>query len=178
MDQITNEEMIGSANRIESAVLIDMGAQEKIIVVIGLSGAGKSTVAKLLAQKFGAHLISTDSYLGYGNYGSINALSNLTRDILYLAENPQHKIIVEGSLCYRLLKHGAEHNYFMPHIIVNVVATEQERARRRPDKDYGKTDGMYRKMWADYLYHVGYGSGSLPRIVELANGGFIKPEYK
>lgn len=169
----------GGFNRIDEAFMVDIGVNEKIVCVIGLSGAGKSTIAKMLAQRFSYHLISTDSYLPVGSYGSAPALNTFMQDVMYILSDPQNKVIIEGSLCYRLLLRGAEQNVFQPHLIVNVVASAAERHRRRPDKDYSSMDTMYRKMWADYLYHVGrYSNYALPRIIELNNGGFVQPEYK
>lgn len=119
---------------------------ESPIIIVGLSGVGKSTYAKQLAEKYSYQLISTDMYLEFGDYGSDRALRMLESDV-----RNARKVIVEGSLCYRLLRNGLRYNNFHPPLIIHVGAREAIRQLRRPDKDYSRTDHIYKTIWMDYM---------------------------
>lgn len=135
---------------------------EKFVVIVGLSGVGKSTYAKELANKFkGYKLIHTDEYLRYGDYGSKEALFNLMRDV----SRESGKLIVEGSLCYRLLRTGLEMGSHLPNLVIHVGARASVRQIRRPNKDYSRTDMIYKKIWHDYTSMLKH-SDKKPRIVE------------
>lgn len=132
---------------------------ERITIIVGLSGVGKSTYAKSLAEKMGIRLISTDEYLQYGDYGSEDALHILTGDVV----REKGRLIVEGSLCYRLLRNGLRDKNFNAELIIHVGASVAIRQLRRPEKDYSKTDHIYKVIWADYLHLLKYYGGN-PRI--------------
>lgn len=129
------------------------------IVIIGLSGCGKSTLTNYLQASLKYDILHSDSYLHLGDYGSSQALMGLMRDVARF-----NKVIVEGSLCYRLLKFGLENKWFAPDIIINVVATKAHRELRRPGKDYSNTDRIYRVLWQQYMEMY---NPNPPKIIEF-----------
>lgn len=133
-----------------------------MVVVVGLSGVGKSTLSDQLAKEFpGYKLIHTDEYLKYGNYGSEDALRMLQQDL----REENGKAMVEGSLCYRLLRSGARDKSFIPDLVIMVLSTSQLRSLRRPDKNYEQMDTMYRTIWREYLSIIKH-QERRPRIIE------------
>lgn len=119
-----------------------------------------------MAKSIKAHypdysIIHTDSYLQYGHYGSDDPLKIMTGDVIA----HEGKLVVEGSLCYRLLRDGLLHRMFNPDMIISVVATTEVRHQRRPDKDYSQMDVIYRGIWREYL-SLRYLAPNPPEIVE------------
>jgi hypothetical protein len=138
---------------------IELLSTDKLVVVVGLPGSGKSTLANILHHKFPQyHLIQCDEYIDEG-------LS--THQMIYdINCNPAPMKIVEGVSCYRMLKEGLEERCFYPDVVVNVLATEQLRGKRRPDKNYKQMDATLRLIWLTYNRMP---NERAPRIIELLN---------
>lgn len=131
---------------------------EHTVVIIGLPGTGKTFLTSELSKQFPDYrVIHCDDYLKFGSNEDFNKLS---QDVI----NYKGKQIIEGSLCYRLLRHGVTDNNFFPDLIIVVLATESERYRRRPDKQYSQMDRIYRSIFRDYW---AMSKRREPRLIEI-----------
>jgi uridine kinase len=142
---------------------------ENLVCIVGLSGTGKSHLSYQLSEQFPEYKVfHCDDYLTLGkNYGDVDVLTRLLVDITY---SPHKKKIIEGSLCYRLLRKGAKDDSFLPDLVIMVISTQAARQIRRPDKDYTSFDQMYRRIWRDYITERKL---KTPRIVEIDTTGNI-----
>jgi len=94
----------------------------KLIGIDGVPGSGKTTVAKGIAEKLGASLISFDDYLNKKKDGFEKYLAhdNIQKDIKRDMRNDK-TIVIEGNLLLKVLKKrslfasltsNTLHNYF------------------------------------------------------------------
>jgi hypothetical protein len=94
----------------------------KSIVICGFTKTGKVTIAKKIATSLNRPLFITDDYTK--KYGYNNALEELMKDIIPLYNN-QIPFIVEGILCFRLLRKSIKLNNFYPDFIIKTECDDK-----------------------------------------------------
>lgn len=130
---------------------------DKTVVIVGLPGSGKSTLSNTLHHAYPQYtLIQTDEYIEQGL-----SISQMLYDINCF---PNTFKIVEGVSCYHILKEGLMERCFYPDVVINVLATEQLRSKRRPDKSYKQMDATLRLIWMAYNR---YPNERPPRLIEI-----------
>jgi len=102
--------------------LIDYCKNFSTIIICGYTKTGKITIAKKLAQKLNYPIFISDYYLERNNVDQ--SLYDLINDILpyYITNQP---IIVEGVLCFRLLRKGLQLDNFQPDLIIKTKCNEE-----------------------------------------------------
>lgn len=113
--------------------LIDECQKHSSIVVLGIPNSGKTTLATELARQLNYPLIISDNYFIKGNQEK--SLENLMNVI----QQYRGKFIVEGVMCYRLLRKGAQTHLFLPDILINLrCSTEHMIQIYNRDREYDK----------------------------------------
>jgi len=135
--------------------LVNYCSPLKTIVVCGYTKTGKITIAKKLAEQLNRMLFISDDY-SFEKYG------DKTLEIFMSNVLPYHQkgipIIVEGVLCFRLLRKGIQEDCFYPDLILKTDCNEET------IKYFYKKDGEeskisralsfnkgLNKIWNDYL---------------------------
>lgn len=90
------------------------------VVVIGPPGSGKTTVGRLLAERSGLPLYSTDNYLGDGHVAALYMVMKAIGDEGW---------IVEGMIGYRMLRKRKEFGLPAPDIVIELDATDDQIVR-------------------------------------------------
>jgi hypothetical protein len=152
--------------------LINFCLSKQIIVVLGYTKTGKITIAKKLSKETQYPLLISDDYVKISN--PIDALYILMEDIKEHQRNNQ-PFIVEGILCFRLLRKGAKLNSFNPDVIIKTQCND-ETIQYFYNKD-GESNKVNRALsfnkglntiWEEYLnliYH--YPHNIKPTYIEL-----------
>ena len=96
--------------------LINYCSQMRTIVVCGFAKTGKIIIAKEISKKLNRHLIISDDY-------KIENREDFKRDVLNFY-NRQIPIIVEGILCFNLLRNGVKDNNFYPDLVIKTNCNE------------------------------------------------------
>lgn len=99
--------------------LIDECQKHSSIVILGIPNSGKTTFATLLSQQLYRPLIISDDYFVKGDQEK--SLDNL----LNIVNSYRGQYIVEGVLCYRLLRKGAQTNLFLPDMLINLRCSNE-----------------------------------------------------
>jgi hypothetical protein len=108
------------ADLVDSEVL-EICKQSPSIVIIGFTRSGKVTIAKKIAESLNIPLLISDEYL---NGDNDERLYNLMDDVLHYYNN-NIPFIVEGILCFRLLRKGAQLNNFFPDLVIRTECSEK-----------------------------------------------------
>ena len=102
--------------------LIDHCRNLNTIVICGYTKTGKVTIAKELAKALNRPLFISDDYVNIENREQ--SLYNLIDHILPYYQSNQ-PIIVEGILCFRLLRKGIQMNNFYPDLIIKTKCNDE-----------------------------------------------------
>jgi hypothetical protein len=120
------------------------------IVICGFTKTGKVLIAKKLAENLKRRLILSDDY-GFENYTSFYD------DVINLY-NQKIPIIVEGVLCFRLLRKGLKEDTFHPDLILKTECSESTiRYFYQKDGEGDKIDRVLsfnkslNTIWEEYL---------------------------
>ena len=89
------------------------------IVVLGYTKTGKLPIAKKIAQELDRPLFISDNYLELKD-----PLNAFMEDINY-HQRIQNPIIVEGTLCFRLLRKGLELSNFSADLIIKTKCNDE-----------------------------------------------------
>lgn len=100
--------------------LVNYCSSMTTIVVCGFTKTGKVTIAKKLAEKLNRPLFISDDYQ---NLNPKNSLDIFIEDISKYHFN-KIPIIVEGVLCFRLLRRGIKESCFFPDLILKTKCDE------------------------------------------------------
>lgn len=100
--------------------LVEYCSSMKTIVVCGYTKTGKVTIAKKLANKLNRPLFISDDYQSLGHEESLNYLIKE----VYKHQTLNSPIIVEGILCFRLLRKGIKESLFYPDLIIKTKCDE------------------------------------------------------
>jgi uridine kinase len=101
--------------------LIELCVPMKTIVVCGYTKTGKVTIANKIAAKLNRPLFISDDYQSLGHEESLNYLLKET----YKHQISNSPIIVEGILCFRLLRKGIKETSFFPDLIIKTNCDER-----------------------------------------------------
>jgi len=120
------------------------------IVIVGFPTTGKTTLCNGLSFK-DSRVWHTDDLIE--DHGFEEALYVLMPQVI---RDPSKIKIVEGIQGYRLLRKGLELKTFYANVVIECIASKEERARRIVDrgKDVNKTFSLDKtcwKIWNDYL---------------------------
>jgi adenylate kinase family enzyme len=126
------------------------------VAVLGLPASGKSHVAARLYAKNSHHvLISTDNYMAQGYEQSLYDLIEELGNPLW---NTFEGLILEGVLCYRILRKGLGMDCWKPDVIFMVEASTKKRQEiylkeRDPNKIkyMASFDRSLTTIWNEYL---------------------------
>jgi deoxyadenosine/deoxycytidine kinase len=133
--------------------LIDECHKHSSIVILGIPNSGKTTLATELAKQLNYPLIISDDYFIKGNQEK--SLENL----MNIIQQYRGKFIVEGVMCYRLLRKGAQTNLFLPDMLINLNCSVEHMIRI-----YNR-DGEYDKI----KYAITYVKGLNTIFMEYQN---------
>lgn len=92
------------------------------IVIIGYTKTGKHPIAKKLASDLNYPLFVSDNYINASNRQQ--SLYDMMDHILPYY-NQQIPFIVEGVLCFRLLRKGIQLNNFIPDLIIKTKCNDK-----------------------------------------------------
>lgn len=135
--------------------LINYCSSFKTIVVCGYTKTGKITIAKKLAEQLNRMLFISDDY-SFEKYG------DKTLEIFMSNVLPYHQknipIVIEGVLCFRLLRKGVQENCFYPDLILKTNCNDETITHfYKKDGEESKipralsfNKGL-NKIWNDYL---------------------------
>ena len=150
--------------------LIELCKDKQLIIVCGYTKTGKVTIANKLAQELNRKLLKSDDYQMFEEQ-SLEMLMNDVIDSLKRKE----QIIVEGILCFRLLRKGVEQMNILPDMLIKTECNE-ETIRHFYEKD-GESSKIDRalsfnkglnKIWKDYLNLLYYSPYIIPpEYIEL-----------
>ena len=102
--------------------LIDYCRNLNTIIICGYTKTGKVNIAKKLAQALNRPLFMSDDYINIADREQ--SLYNLIDHILPYYQSNQ-PIIIEGILCFRLLRKGIQMNNFYPDAIIKTKCNEE-----------------------------------------------------
>lgn len=150
--------------------LIETCKDKRLIVVCGYTKTGKVTIAKKLAEQLDRKLLKSDDYQMFEEQ-SLEMLMNDVIDSLKRKE----QIIVEGILCFRMLRKGIEQMNILPDMLIKTECNE-ETIRHFYEKD-GESFKIERalsfnkglnKIWLDYINLLYYNPYIIPpEYIEL-----------
>ena len=151
--------------------LINFCRPMNTIAICGFTKTGKVTIAKKLAEELNRKLFISDDF----QYTKPEeSLYELIRNI-----SPYHQqrvpIIVEGILCFRLLRKGIQEGVFFPDLIIKTKCDEKTiRHFYNKDGEGHKIDRALSfnkgldKIWNDYLNLLSQNSWvKVPQFIEL-----------
>lgn len=151
--------------------LIEKCQNKQLIIVCGYTKTGKVTIAKELAKKLNRKLLISDDYQMFGVEESLQMLMD---DIIICLKNKE-QIIVEGILCFRLLRKGIENLSILPDMIIKTECNEETiRYFYEKDGEGSKIDRALsfnkglNKIWQDYINLLSYNPYIIPpEYIEL-----------
>jgi hypothetical protein len=150
--------------------LVKYCSTKPIIVVCGYTKTGKVTIAKKLAMELSRKVIISDDYQVFGNEDS---LQYFMEDVLKCFRN-NIPVIIEGILCFRLLRKGLQLNNFTPDLIIRTNCDEdtikyfynKEGEGSKINRALSFNKGLD-KIWGDYLLLLKSTSMRKPDYLEL-----------
>jgi hypothetical protein len=108
-----------------------------IVVIVGYTKTGKYPIAKKLADELNRPLFVSDDF-GYNDYDDKGLYAFMDAiQPLYTQNIP---IIIEGILCFRLLRKGIQMNNFYPDLIIRTICDDNTIAH------FYKKDGEANKI--------------------------------
>lgn len=145
--------------------LIELCQNKQTIVICGYTKTGKVTIAKELAKQLKRRLLISDDYQMYGIEDSLQIMMN---DILMCLKNKE-QIIVEGILCFRLLRKGIQTLNFLPDMIIKTECNEEtikycyekDNESHKIDRALSFNKGL-NKIWEDYINLLSLNSFVIP----------------
>ena len=149
--------------------LIQHCSQFNTIVVLGYTKTGKLPIAKKIATELNCPLFISDEYLELKD--PLDAFMN---DII-LHQKRKNQIIVEGTLCFRLLRKGLELSNFNTDLIIKTNCNEetikyfynQDNESHKIKRALSFNQGL-NKIWDDYRNMLLNSSRSnIPQYTEL-----------
>jgi hypothetical protein len=98
------------------AEVLSMDFTGKNVLIIGSPASGKTWLSN--AIKTNSHyIVHTDDYICYGyEVGMYAALDTVIAS--------KHNTIVEGVLCYRMLRKGVENNSYYPDVVIELKVSD------------------------------------------------------
>jgi hypothetical protein len=149
--------------------LIQHCSQFNTIVVLGYTKTGKLPIAKKIATELNCPLFISDEYLELKD--PLDAFMN---DII-LHQKRKNQIIVEGTLCFRLLRKGLELSNFNTDLIIKTNCNEEtikyfynlDSESHKIKRALSFNQGL-NKIWNEYRSMLLNGSRSnIPQYTEL-----------
>ncbi len=149
--------------------LIQYCSQFNTIVVLGYTKTGKLPIAKKIATELNCPLFISDEYLELKD--PLDAFMN---DII-LHQKRKNQIIVEGTLCFRLLRKGLELSNFNTDLIIKTNCNEEtikyfynlDSESHKIKRALSFNQGL-NKIWDDYRNMLLNSSRSnIPQYIEL-----------
>ncbi len=149
--------------------LIQHCSQFDTIVILGFTKTGKLPIAKKLATELNRPLFISDNYLELKD-----PLNAFMEDINY-HRRIQNQIIIEGTLCFRLLRKGLELSNFNTDLIIKTNCNEetikyfynQDGESHKIKRAFSFNQGL-NKIWDEYRNMLLNGSRSnIPQYIEL-----------
>lgn len=96
--------------------LVNHCKQFNTIVVCGFTKTGKGIIAKELANQLNRQLLMSDDF-GFEGYDDF-------RNVVLSVYNKRIPIVIEGVLCFRLLRKGIQENNFHPDLLIRTNCNE------------------------------------------------------
>jgi 2-phosphoglycerate kinase len=134
--------------------LINLCSRNNTIVICGFTKTGKITIAEKLAKELNRKLFISDNYQFVKPDESLYVFMD---DIMKEYKNGT-PMIVEGILCFRLLRKGIQLNNFFPDLILKTKCSENTiRHFYKKDGEESKINRALSfnkgldKIWKDYL---------------------------
>jgi hypothetical protein len=146
------------------------------IVVLGYTKTGKLPIARKIAQELDRPLFISDEYLELKD-----PLEAFMGDVTW-HQRRGNQIIIEGTLCFRLLRKGLELSNFNPNLIIKTKCNEEtikhfyriDREESKIKRALSFNQGL-NKIWDEYRSMLLNGPHSLiPQFIELNT---TLPEY-
>ncbi len=139
---------------IVSPQLINHCRPLQTIIICGYTKTGKITIAKNLAKALNRKLFISDDYL---HIEPEAALYKLMDDVM-IEYKKGTQIIIEGVLCFRLLRKGIQLNNFFPDLIIKTKCNDETiRYFYKKDNEESKLERALsfnkglNKIWLEYL---------------------------
>jgi len=134
--------------------LINYCSNMNTIVVCGFTKTGKITLANKLAKELNRKIFLSDDYQFVDPNESLYAFM---KDIIPFHQN-KTPIIVEGILCFRLLRKGIQESLFFPDLILKTNCNEstiryfynKDREEHKIERALSFNKGLD-KIWNEYL---------------------------
>jgi len=126
--------------------LLDICRDKQSIVIVGYTKTGKIKIATELSKRLNTPLIISDHHI---NNNRETALENMMDDVLYYHNDPNKSIIVEGVLCFRLLRKGIQLNNFYPDMVIKVECNDET------IKHFYRVDGEEHKIKRAMAFNKG-----------------------
>jgi hypothetical protein len=150
--------------------LINTCKNKKSIVVIGFTKTGKITIAKKLSEYLDIPILISDYYY---ELSKDKALEYMMYDIKNL-ETSNIPYIVEGVLCFRLLRKGIQLNNFYPDLIIKTECNDKtiqhfyhkDNESSKIKKALSFNKGLD-KIWLDYINLSQENNINIPPIITL-----------
>jgi len=135
--------------------LVEALKEYKRVVIIGYPKSGKTTLAKHLIEHTTEHKLIADE--NYREYSYEEGMYRMLDDcVAHLKENKTNKVILEGCLCYRLLRKGLEKNLFLPDLVIDIKLDRAEMIERYGAEIKSETDINRRIGFAKGLEKILY----------------------
>jgi hypothetical protein len=151
--------------------LIKQCSDKNAIVVCGYTKTGKVTIAKKIANELSRPILISDDYVKYNS--ADESLYALMDDVLTY-QRTGAPFIVEGILCFRLLRKGMQLGIFNPDMIIKTKCNDETiRHFYNKDGEGGKINRALsfnkglNTIWEDYLSLLSLNDKKMPNFVEL-----------
>jgi hypothetical protein len=149
--------------------LIQHCSQFNTIVILGYTKTGKLPIAKKISQELNRPLFISDEYLKLKD-----PLESFMSDVI-LHQIRENQIVVEGTLCFRLLRKGLELSNFNTDLIIKTSCNEetikyfynQDNESHKIKRALSFNQGL-NKIWDEYRAMLLNGPRSnIPQYIEL-----------
>jgi hypothetical protein len=135
--------------------ILNICSNNPVIVICGYTKTGKVTIAKKISSALNRPLFISDDYITEENKS--DSLYRLIDGILPYY-NKKIPIIVEGILCFRLLRKGIQLNNFYPDLIIKTKCNdstikhfyEKDNEANKIPRALSFNKGL-NKIWNDYI---------------------------